>query len=126
MDFISLIKLDKNIKKIYTYLVELMEIKGIYDSSLDIQIFNVAAQIYQYSKLVNSFVEESAIIQQDVRGGGTSKKKNPLLADLVSLSESLRKNLKELGLSLDSKVTAVQDNDPLSKMIDAMNKIDEE
>ena len=119
MDFISL-------KKIYTYLVELMEIKGIYDSSLDIQIFNVSAQIYQYSKLVNSFVEEAAIVQQDVRGGGTSKKKNPLLADLVALSESLRKNLKELGLSLDSKVTAVQDNDPLSKMIDAMNKIDEE
>lgn len=126
MDFISLIRLDKNIKRIYTYMVELMETKGIYDSSLDIQIFNVSAQIYQYSKLVNSFVEETAIVQQDVRGGGTSRKKNPLLADLVALSESLRKNLKELGLSLDSKVTAVQDNDPLSKMIDAMNNISEE
>ncbi len=123
MEFINLIKLDKNVKKIYQYIVELMTTKGLYDSSLDIQIFNVATLIYQYNKLVNAFVEEGAIVSNDVRGGGQSKKKNPLLADMVAVSESLRKNLKELGLSLDAKVTAVQDTDPLNKLINEMNNI---
>lgn len=127
MEFISLIKLDRNIKKIYVYLVDLLKEKGLYDTSLDIMIFNIAAQIYQYNKLLNSFVESDSIIANAVRGKeGHSYKKNPLLADLVNLSESLRKNLREIGLTLESKVTAVQDTDPLSNLISAMNNIDNE
>ena len=123
MDFINIIKIDKNVKKIYTYVVELMTKKGLYDNSLDIQIFNVSTLIFQYNKLISAFVDEGAIVENDVRGGGYAKKKNPLLADLVNLSEALRKNLKELGLSLDSKVTAVQDNDPMSKLMTAISDI---
>ena len=123
MDFINIIKIDKNVKKIYTYVVELMTKKGLYDNSLDIQIFNVSTLIFQYNKLISAFVDEGAIVENDVRGGGYAKKKNPLLADLVNLSEALRKNLKELGLSLDSKVTAVQDNDPMAKLMNAIGDI---
>ena len=108
------------------YLTELLTEKGLYDSSLDIQIFNVACLLFQYNKLVNTFVTESTIVEQSVRGGGVSKKKNPILNELVNCSESLRKNLKELGLSLDAKVTAVADTDPLSNLISAMNNIDNE
>ena len=105
-------------------MTELLTEKGLYDSSLDIQIFNVACLLFQYNKLVNTFVTESTIVEQSVRGGGVSKKKNPILNELVNCSESLRKNLKELGLSLDAKVTAVADTDPLSNLINDMNNID--
>jgi hypothetical protein len=126
MNLLNILKIDKNIRKLITYLTELLTEKGLYDSSLDIQIFNVACLLFQYNKLVNTFVTESTIIEQDVRGGGTSRKKNPILNELVNCSESLRKNLKELGLSLDAKVTAVADTDPLSNLISAMNNIDNE
>lgn len=126
MNLLNILKIDKNIRKLINYLTELLTEKGLYDSSLDIQIFNVACLLFQYNKLVNTFVTESTIIEQDVRGGGTSRKKNPILNELVNCSESLRKNLKELGLSLDAKVTAVADTDPLSNLISAMNNIDNE
>lgn len=124
MNLLNILKIDKNIKKLINYLTELLTEKGLYDSSLDIQIFNVACLLFQYNKLVNTFVTESTIVEQSVRGGGTSRKKNPILNELVNCSESLRKNLKELGLSLDAKVTAMQDNDPLSNLINDMNNID--
>lgn len=120
---ISILSVPKPIKKIVNYLTEILKEKQIYDTSLDVQIFNVSSQIYQYNKLMNSFVDEDAIIDNDVRGGGTSRKKNPLLQDLVSISESLRKNLKELGLSLDAKVSAAGDNNPLNNLIQKMNDI---
>ena len=120
---ISILSVPKPIKKIVNYLTEILKEKQLYDTSLDVQIFNVSSQIYQYNKLMNSFVDEDAIIDNDVRGGGTSRKKNPLLQDLVSISESLRKNLKELGLSLDAKVSAAGDNNPLNNLIQKMNEI---
>lgn len=126
MNLLNILKIDKNIRKLINYLTELLTEKGLYDSSLDIQIFNVACLLFQYNKLVNTFVTESTIVEQSVRGGGVSKKKNPILNELVNSSESLRKNLKELGLSLDAKVTAVADTDPLSNLISAMNNIDNE
>lgn len=127
MNLLNVLKIDKNIRKLITYLTELLTEKGLYDSSLDIQIFNVACLLFQYNKLVNTFVNSETIVANAVRGQQErSYKKNPILNELVNCSESLRKNLKELGLSLDAKVTAMQDTDPLSNLISAMNNIDNE
>ena len=38
MELIKLINLDKKIKKIYDYLVDILKQKGLYDNSLDVQI----------------------------------------------------------------------------------------
>ena len=74
MNLLNILKIDKNIRKLITYLTELLTEKGLYDSSLDIQIFNVACLLFQYNKLVNTFVTESTIIEQDVRGGRTRER----------------------------------------------------
>ena len=55
---------------------------------------------------------------------GYKYQRNPLTTDLINLSESLRKNLRELGLSLESKVTGMSNTDPLSNLIESMNNIE--
>ena len=94
MELIKLINLDKKIKKIYDYLVDILKQKGLYDNSLDVQILNVSSQIFQFQKLTN------ALVQMDITPVRTENsykyQRNPITADLVNLSESLRKNLKEI------------------------------
>ena len=50
--------------------------------------------------------------------------RNPITADLVNLSESLRKNLKELGLSLNSEIKGMNTTDPLSNLINELQNIE--
>lgn len=122
MELIKLINLDKKIKKIYEYLVEILRQKGLYDNSLDVQILNVSSQIFQFQKLTN------ALVQMDVTPVRTENsykyQRNPITSDLVNLSESLRKNLKELGLSLNSDIKGMATNDPLANLINEMNNIE--
>lgn len=123
MNLVDIIKVDKRIKKMYQYLVDLMTEKGLYDNSLDFQILNTTGLIIQYEKLITALLSEDVFVINSVGGGGTAKKKNPILSDMVNCSESLRKNLKELGLSLDSKVSGISDNDPLSQLMNKMNNL---
>lgn len=125
MSLIDIIKVNKRVKLFYQYLVDLLTEKGLYDSSLDLQILNLAGQIIQYEKLINCLVNEGATIVNNGRDGQVTKK-NPILNDLNNTSDGLRKNLKELGLSLDSKIGAVGDNDPLSQLMNKMNNVEED
>ncbi len=122
MELIKLINLDKKIKKIYDYLVEILKQKGLYDNSLDVQILNVSSQIFQFQKLTN------ALVQMDITPVRTENsykyQRNPITADLVNLSESLRKNLKELGLSLNSEIKGMNTTDPLSNLINELQNIE--
>lgn len=124
MDLIKLINLDNKIKKIYNYLVDLLKQKGLFDNSLEVQILNVSCQIYQYQKLINAFVGTDSVIEPTKTEKGYKYSRNPLTTDLINLSESLRKNLRELGLSLESKVTGMSNTDPLSNLINEMNNIE--
>ena len=124
MDLIKLINLDTKIKKIYNYLVELLKQKGLFDNSLEVQVLNVSCQIYQYQKLINAFVGTESVVEPTKTEKGYKYQRNPLTTDLINLSESLRKNLRELGLSLESKVTGVSNTDPLSNLINEMNNIE--
>jgi len=124
MDLIKLINLDTKIKKIYNYLVELLKQKGLFDNSLEVQVLNVSCQIYQYQKLINAFVGTESVVEPTKTEKGYKYQRNPLTTDLINLSESLRKNLRELGLSLESKVTGMSNTDPLSNLIESMNNIE--
>lgn len=126
MKFLNILKVNKEVKKIVDYVTKTLTDKGLYEEGLDIQIFSVACQIYQMNKLMDAYISSTAIIENDVRGGGTSYKKNPLINDLTNVSESLRKNLKALGLNFDATVKGVDEKNPLATMIDAMNAIDDE
>lgn len=122
MELIKLINLDKKIKKIYDYLVDILKQKGLYDNSLDVQILNVSSQIFQFQKLTN------ALVLMDITPVRTENsykyQRNPITADLVNLSESLRKNLKELGLSLNSEIKGMNTTDPLSNLINELQNIE--
>lgn len=124
MELIKLINLDTKIKKIYNYLVELLKQKGLFDNSLEVQVLNVSCQIYQYQRLINAFVGTDSVIEPTKTEKGYKYQRNPITTDLINLSESLRKNLRELGLSLESKVTGVSNTDPLSNLINEMNNIE--
>lgn len=124
MELIKVISLDGKIKKIYNYLVELMKDKGLFDNSLEIQIMNVSCQIFQLQKLINAFVHTDSTAEPLKTDKGYKYQRNPITSDIVNLSESLRKNLRELGLSLESKVGAVSNTDPLSNLIESMNNIE--
>ncbi len=124
MELIKLINLDAKIKKIYNYLVELLKQKGLFDNSLEVQVLNVSCQIYQYQRLINAFVGTDSVIEPTKTEKGYKYQRNPITTDLINLSESLRKNLRELGLSLESKVTGVSNTDPLSNLINEMNNIE--
>ena len=124
MDLNKLINLDTKIKKIYNYLVELLKQKGLFDNSLEVQVLNVSCQIYQYQKLINAFVGTESVVEPTKTEKGYKYQRNPLTTDLINLSESLRKNLRELGLSLESKVTGMSNTDPLSNLIESMNNIE--
>jgi phage terminase small subunit len=124
MELIKLINLDTKIKKIYNYLVDLLKQKGLFDNSLEVQVLNVSCQIYQYQRLINAFVDTNSVVEPTKTEKGYKYQRNPITTDLINLSESLRKNLRELGLSLESKVTGVSNTDPLSNLINEMNNIE--
>lgn len=124
MELIKLINLDTKIKKIYNYLVDLLKQKGLFDNSLEVQVLNVSCQIYQYQRLINAFVETNAVVEPTKTDKGYKYTRNPITTDLINLSESLRKNLRELGLSLESKVTGMSNTDPLSNLINEMNNLE--
>ena len=124
MDLIKLINLDTKIKKIYNYLVDLLKQKGLFDNSLEVQVLNVSCQIYQYQKLINAFVGTESVVEPTKTEKGYKYQRNPLTTDLINLSESLRKNLRELGLSLESKVTGMSNTDPLSNLINELQQVE--
>ena len=76
---------------------------------------------------MNAYIESDSIIANGVRGtDNLAYRKNPLLNDMTNVSESLRKNLKSLGLNFDATVKGVDDKNPLANMINEMNAIDGE
>ena len=124
MELIKLINLDTKIKKIYNYLVDLLKQKGLFDNSLEVQVLNVSCQIYQYQRLINAFVDTNSVVEPTKTEKGYKYQRNPITTDLINLSESLRKNLRELGLSLESKVTGMSNNDPLSNLINELQSVE--
>ena len=128
MNFLSVINLPKETKKVVKYLQDLLEEKGLYDSSLDLQIMNVACQICQYNKVITDFLASTSIVMNPVTrtNGQEAAKKNPLLADSVNLSNSIRQNLKALGLTLGEKASGLTKNNPLGSLISKLNEIDKE
>lgn len=127
MNILSIMQLPKEIENTIQYLQKLLEEKGLYDSSLDFQIMNVASQIVQYNKIITDFLASTSIIQNPVRGQvDLYQRKNPLLADSINLSNSIRQNLKALGLTLGEKTSGVTKNNPLGNLINKLNSMDEE
>lgn len=128
MNFLSVINLPKEVKKVVKYLQELLEEKGLYDTSLDLQVMNVACQIVQYNKIITDFLGSTSIVMNPVTrtNGQEAAKKNPLLADSVNLSNSIRQNLKAIGLTLGDKASGMTKNNPLGSLINKLNEIDKE
>jgi hypothetical protein len=127
MNIFSIMQLPKEIENTINYLQQLLEEKGLYDSSLDFQIMNVASQIVQYNKIITDFLASTSIVKNPVRGQvDLYQRKNPLLADSINLSNSIRQNLKALGLVLDEKANAnlVSKSNPLGNLINKLNDID--
>jgi hypothetical protein len=127
MNIFSIMQLPKEIENTINYLQQLLEEKGLYDSSLDFQIMNVASQIVQYNKIITDFLSSTSIVKNPVRGQvDLYQRKNPLLADSINLSNSIRQNLKALGLVLDEKANAnlVSKSNPLGNLINKLNDID--
>ena len=127
MDFLSIIQLPDPVKDTIKYLQELLDEKGLYDNSLDFQIMNVSIQIVQLNKIITEFLSSSAIMSNAVRGQQEpSFRKNPVLADSINLSNSIRQNLKALGLTLSDKASGMTKNNPLGSLINKLNDIDNE
>ena len=124
MELIKLVNLDNKIKKIYNYLVDLLKQKGLFDNSLEVQVLNVSCQIYQYQKLINAFVQTDSVTEQIKTEKGYKYQRNPITTDLINLSESLRKNLRVVGLSLESKVTGMSNTDPLTNLINELQNVE--
>lgn len=119
---LSVLSLPEDIKKVFSYLQSLLEEKGLYDSSLDLQIMNLSSQIIQYNKVIAAFISGPTTFVK----GQDEIRKNPLMTDSVLLSNSIRNNLKSLGLTLGEKVSGVTKNNPLGNLINKLNEIDEE
>jgi hypothetical protein len=85
-----------------------MEKQRMYVDLIDFQLFNVATQLYIYNDLVKKFM-------------GNSKVK-PKPTDLTSSGESLRRSLRELGLTNSGKEFDIQMNDPLGELVSAMQE----
>ena len=83
----------------------------MYVDLIDFQLFNVATQLYIYNDLVKKFMSNSKV--------------KPKPTDLTSSGESLRRSLRELGLTNNGREFEVQMNDPLSDMINKMQEEDE-
>lgn len=129
MDIFSIMQLPDEVKNTIKYLQTLLEEKGLYDSSLDFQLMNVGSQIVQYQKIITDFLNSTSIVKNPVRGQvDLYQRKNPLLADSINLSNSIRQNLKALGLVLDEKANAnlVSKSNPLGNLINKLNEIDED
>ena len=127
MDIFSIMQLPDEVKNTIKYLQTLLEEKGLYDSSLDFQLMNVGSQIVQYQKIITDFLNSTSIVKNPVRGQvDLYQRKNPLLADSINLSKSIRQNLKALGLVLDEKANAnlVSKSNPLGNLINKLNDID--
>ena len=127
MDIFSIMQLPDEVKNTIKYLQTLLEEKGLYDSSLDFQLMNVGSQIVQYQKIITDFLNSTSIVKNPVRGQvDLYQRKNPLLADSINLSNSIRQNLKALGLVLDEKANAnlVSKSNPLGNLINKLNEID--
>ena len=129
MDIFSIMQLPDEVKNTIKYLQTLLEEKGLYDSSLDFQLMNIGSQIVQYQKIITDFLNSTSIVKNPVRGQvDLYQRKNPLLADSINLSNSIRQNLKALGLVLDEKANAnlVSKSNPLGNLINKLNEIDED
>lgn len=83
----------------------------MYVDLIDFQLFNVATQLYIYNDLVKKFMSNSKV--------------KPKPTDLTSSGESLRRSLRELGLTNSGKEFDIQMNDPLSDMLNKMQETDE-
>ena len=114
-NIITTLKVDKDIKKVYRYVKDLLDDKGLYDPSLDFSIFTVSGLIFQFTQLVNAMARASR--DEDKAG------RDVYNANFISLSSEIRKSLTALGLNVDSKVKGVNDKDPMSVLMDKMNAV---
>lgn len=91
---------------------ERMKAQRIYSELIDYQIFNVAIQLHLYSDLIKRLI----------RGG----KNKPATRELTTSGESLRRSLRELGLTNSGKEFDIQMNDPLTDLVNSMQQEDEQ
>lgn len=102
------LKIPADIYEICEQLKSRMEKQRMYVDLIDFQLFNVATQLYIYNDLVKKFMSNSKI--------------KPKPTDLTSSGESLRRSLRELGLTNSGKEFDIQMNDPLGELVSAMQE----
>ena len=102
------LKIPADIYEICEQLKSRMEKQRMYVDLIDFQLFNVATQLYIYNDLVKKFMSNSKV--------------KPKPTDLTSSGESLRRSLRELGLTNNGREFEVQMNDPLSDMLNKMQE----
>lgn len=101
----------KEIYDICIYLKELLTEQALYVKSMDVQILNVAVQMWVYSNLITKMISGEEMI--------------PVRA-ITTASESFRRALQSLGLTVTDKKSGIrkedaEGNNPLEDMIMAMN-----
>lgn len=103
------------IYKICVFIKGLLEKTGRYTEEFELQIYNAAVQQYLYNKMITDMIKQNEPVPS---------------RNIVTCSESLRRALQALGLTIMDKKSAVtresSGKSPLSEFLDAMNKEDEE
>lgn len=103
------------IYKICVYIKGLLEKTGRYTEELELQIYNAAVQEYLYNRMITNMIRQNEPVPS---------------RNLVTCSESLRRALQALGLTIMDKKSAVtretSGKNPLSEFLNAMNNDDEE
>lgn len=98
------------IYNVCVYLKGLLEDQNKYSKALDIQIFNCAVQFFLYNDLITKTIEKREIV--------------PVRA-LTTTSESFRRALQSLGLTVTDKKQGVSKEDtevnPMAAFVDAIN-----
>ena len=98
------------IYKICVYIKGLLEKTGRYTEELELQIYNAAVQEYLYNRMITNMIKQNEPVPS---------------RNLVTCSESLRRALQALGLTIMDKKSAVtrdtSGKNPLSEFLNAMN-----
>lgn len=105
------VEIPLEIHKICMEIEEALKSQGKYTKPLDFQIMNTAVQIYLYARLVRNLVEDNSYVHT---------------RELTTSSESLRRALQYVGLTIDAKKGALNaedsiENNPLANFLDNMN-----
>ena len=107
----------EQIYNICAYIIDLLKTQGKYVSSMDLAIYNASVQQWVYNNLITNMI--------------SGKGQYIHTRELTTCSESLRRSLQALGLTVVDKKQGINaedsaENNPLAKFLDNMEDEDKD